>query len=222
MLRELTRDLEPVLAARSMDLSRLCQRAEAVIVFGSRAAGCPRPESDWDLLCVGPNRTHRDPGLDVVWVSSERLDDWAWLTSELAGHVAHWGILVAGEAPWRDQIRDAQAKLRKQADGASSYKRRLIHGQARGLQRVWSYLDKPRLHAELHSLRRELQRYEELRHGRPVPPTAHLDMKWALDAGPERWVEFCSAAVLEWIDDELCEAIASWLRAESSARAGAG
>lgn len=202
-------DLERALAVRSLSLNRLCERAEAVFIFGSRAAGCWRPNSDWDLLCIGPDRTHRDHGLDVVWVSSDRVANTSWLTSELAGHVAHWGILVAGRAPWRDWIRDAQG--RQQSKEAASRKQRLIQGQARGLLRISNYLTDTLLHAEFDSLRRELQRYANLRIGQPVPPTAHLDTQWALDAGREGWLELCSAAQLSWGESHICKQLTGWL-----------
>lgn len=191
----LRRVLEQHLAAQGSSLASLCGRAEALLLFGSRAAGCSGADSDWDLMCVGDARTQRAQRLDLVWVTPGRLSSASWQRGELAGHVARWGMLLWGAAPWLDAVR---ARWFSPGVGvaAAARKRRLINGQVSGLSRVWAHLDTTHRHDQFTALRRELQRFDALSRGQPVSPTAHLDRAWQRQESRGQWTALASAAGL--------------------------
>ncbi len=86
---------------------RAWPEARAVLLYGSRAAGEPRPESDWDIALV--TRTARDlpaerlPICDLPGRIAPAALPEAWLRAEantrgaLACDIARHGVLLAGE-----------------------------------------------------------------------------------------------------------------------------
>src|SRR5216684_1984003 len=76
-----------------IDGSRFSNEASEIIVFGSMSCGLQRPDSDLDVLCVGttPGKVKRGM-LDLIVVSPQETDDRVWRQSELAAHVAEYGI----------------------------------------------------------------------------------------------------------------------------------
>jgi hypothetical protein len=163
--------LEQVLAEHGLPMERLCEGTQALAFFGSRAFGCERSSSDWDLLCVGAGRSRKLGRLDLVWADARALEDAAWLGGDLAGHVAAYGTWLHGNCPWRS------ADIR--FDLAAKRKEQQVVRRVRSVGRVWellgpAYRDK---HAVL--LRREVQRLELLGRSVPVPPTMRLDLDWS-------------------------------------------
>lgn len=145
--------------------------AYEVVVFGSRAAGVHRRDSDMDVLLVTPHRDRiRAAGFDVVSLSPEEVDSRFWTGSELAVHVLQYGKWIKGAGDWRKAVHISdRAILRKQ--------RRVIKVAENAYER-W-----PRLHPLFHAkyamtLRRELQRLDLLQRGVAVKPTPTLDMLW--------------------------------------------
>jgi len=71
---------------------------DRVILFGSHARGDARPNSDYDLLIVGPSELPRwrrtvalyaalsgvEAPYDLVWYTQAELDDWAGVRSHFA------------------------------------------------------------------------------------------------------------------------------------------
>jgi predicted nucleotidyltransferase len=55
--------------------------AQELIVFGSYAAGVSEPESDIDVLAVGPRSRIARSGLDLISVTPKHLtsDELAWV-----------------------------------------------------------------------------------------------------------------------------------------------
>lgn len=155
----------------------MLEASQEIVLFGSRAAGMAHERSDWDILCVGHGRTRRTSQIDLIWVTPEERCSRAWLTSELAGHVAQWGRWLAGEPAWKDSANPGPE--------ACLEKRRRIDRRVAAWERSWS-LCSPRLRARYAlALRRDLQRHETLLHGQAVPPSAVLDQDWPgqADAG---------------------------------------
>ena len=71
---------------------------DRIILFGSRARGDARPDSDYDILIIGPSdekSAYRRVceiykalwGLktaeDIVWITPQEIDDWVNVTSHL-------------------------------------------------------------------------------------------------------------------------------------------
>ena len=148
--------------------------AQELVVFGSYAAGVSDPESDIDVLAVGPRYRVARSGLDLISVSPEHIMSAEWLGSELASHIAAYGVWIYGEGRWKKM-----AALSKRAEMA---KARRIERLVNGLEKAWY-----RLHPVFHyryrlSVRREVQRLDLLRQQIAIPPGAILDSYWRNDA----------------------------------------
>lgn len=157
-LRELARFL-PTQDRRLLD--QLLEEAVDLIIFGSRAAGVHSKLSDLDILYVGVRERYKSECLDIVWRQPSEIEHRKWLGSELASHIAAYGIVIQGDAHWKDAVRLADATLSK--------KERRVAALVDGL---WVYWD--RIHPEfrrkyLTTIRREVQRLQLLREGVAVP-----------------------------------------------------
>jgi len=86
---------------------------DKIILFGSRARGDNRPDSDFDLLVIKPSQEakHRRAmpilrslwGLrvtvDVVWYTPEEFEDWSGIRTHLVGRVLREGLVLHEKAP---------------------------------------------------------------------------------------------------------------------------
>src|SRR5580700_10587296 len=107
--------LGQALARCGLRLDALRRSAQAIALFGSRAAGCATSASDWDILLIGAGRSCKLHGLDLVWVEPHVLATSAWLGGDLAGHVAAHGLWLEGEPSWSlDAVDFAAAARRKE------------------------------------------------------------------------------------------------------------
>lgn len=185
------------LAEAGLSWRELTRRADDILLFGSRAQGAGRPDSDWDLLCVGNGPTRPRSGVDIVWVGPRTSLTSRWLGSELASHILAFGLHLQGECAWISHVQLSPA--------AVEAKRRRVIARMSALQRLWSCV-RPTFkvrHGRL--LRRELQRVQILCRGEPVPPARHLDDGWSADyESADGW-----------------RSLTSWMTAEESARARA-
>lgn len=170
--------LEVVLRRHDLTWPQLQDASMAVFLFGSRAAGCEREDSDWDLLCIGDGRSRMRQGLDLIWIPVHRAEDVRWRETELASHVAAWGRCLHGDEHW---IRDARPGSR-----AVRLKTQVLEGRVRALPqgRAWPSERQRRRRSE--EIRRDLQRYASLTDGVAVPPTAQLDHRWQHESERER------------------------------------
>ncbi len=170
------------LVRRGIVLDDLRRGAQAIALFGSRAAGCATASSDWDLLCVGTGDSSKLRGIDLVWVEPRAIETSAWLSGDLAGHVAEHGVWIEGEASWGLGAVDfAAAALRKEARLA-----RYLHA----LTETWALLGPAYRAKHATLLRRDVQRWGLLQRGRPIPPTAALDELWSGDTA-RSWLAEC-------------------------------
>jgi hypothetical protein len=151
-------------------------------LFGSRAAGCARSSSDWDVLVVVPtpetgcSRRVSVGTLDLV-VVSVATGSGSWLASELAAHVADFGQLLFGQDCWRpsvDRVAAAERKLSRTME------------RAIGLHRAWLSLSMLHRERRALALRLDVQRADALRRRGTVPPTAHLRQEWLSFTPQER------------------------------------
>ena len=160
-------------------LRGLVSNATEVVVFGSRAVGVHSLNSDLDLLIVTPQkRRFFADGLDCVLIAPGELNGFFWLGSELASHVAHYGMWVEGSGKWK---RNVCIK-----DRAITRKQQRIYSLLRNGARRW-----PRLHPVFQdkyriTIRIELQRLNLLLSRIPIPPTPLLDSEWQSGRDPRR------------------------------------
>lgn len=75
-----------------------------VILFGSYAMECDTAGSDIDMLFVCNEKNYKDEYLDFMCVSEERLHLKSWLGSELANHIAKYGIWLKGSGNWKTSV----------------------------------------------------------------------------------------------------------------------
>jgi hypothetical protein len=152
-----------------------------VWLFGSRAAGCARSASDWDLLVLTPNRGHRGrervAAFDIVTISWDGNAYDGWLGSELAAHAARYGELLFGRDDWTGRVDAEAARCRKNA---------IVRGRIAAVMRAWQSLDARYRSKWALSLRRDVQRVLALADSRTVPPTLFLDQQWAAHTNRER------------------------------------
>lgn len=157
------RRLYGLVASCGYDLDDLMLRACGVCLYGSRAAGCHREDSDWDVLVLGvpgPWRVRR-PDIDL---SFEDPDSFEWLGRELAIHVTGYSVWLSGSMPWRPEDLDWET--------AAAFKLRRMRVQAESIRRLG------RNSSHLDRLRSDLRRYEHLRRREYVPPERLLTPDW--------------------------------------------
>lgn len=75
---------------------RIVQRAKPLqlILFGSHARGDARPQSDYDLLVVMPDGTHRGGATDTIQEAIRELHVATDIVVTTPGEIARWGNLV--------------------------------------------------------------------------------------------------------------------------------
>lgn len=170
------------LHGHQMAWSALECRASQIVLFGSRAAGVARIDSDWDLLCIGDGRSVYNDKIDLVWISAMQLATDRWLGSELASHVAVYGQWLVGKDSWSHRVSIAPETIR--------HKCQSILLQLFQLRRLWSNIVPGWRAKHLRRLRRDVQRLHYLIAKRAVPPTRILDDLWNQSGMPLEELEF--------------------------------
>lgn len=171
--------VDQVLGQQGLSFSELRRQTRAIALFGSRAAGCERPGSDWDLLCIGHGRSRRRACLDLVWIEEPAVEQLTFLGGDLAGHVAAHGTWIHGEPTHRpEDVRFDVAAQRKEE--------RLVK-KLRSFEPAWHLLDPGYQEHDARLLRRDAQRLELLHAGVAVPPSAHLDALWDRKGDGPTW-----------------------------------
>jgi Nucleotidyltransferase domain len=164
-------------------LGGMFEQFDELVLFGSRAADLGRPDSDWDILCVGDSAPRlrwssqsgrRTPVLDIVWLAPAMLNSEKWLGSELANHIKNYGVVIRGRCPWRESIRTSEFALER--------KLRTISIRSKFIAEYCSHLAAPYLARHKLLLRRDLQRLDLLTRDLPIPPSLLLDDAWSVDA----------------------------------------
>jgi len=186
MNEETKRALIRRLSESDLDITAVAAGASGIWCFGSRAAGCARVDSDWDVLVVTrapvlESRIRR-AGLDLVNVRFAELD--AWTSTELAAHVAAYGVRI-------DHGRELT--LRSVPTAAAPRKCAVVNGRAQTLNAMWTGLQPGQRRRETLRLRRDLHRAWLLTQGASIPPTATLEREWR--SSPRR----ARAAILDLI-----------------------
>lgn len=164
--------LEARIGTRTGDLRRVIADASQVAVFGSTSVGLQTSKSDLDVFCVGSAAfKFKSPRLDLIVITQAEVESADWLRSELANHIAFYGVWLHGNSDWRSGI--------QVGDQAIARKRRRVGAFMRHLPPAWDGLE-PGYRAKYGiKLRREAQRLILLERGVPIPPTVLLDTLWA-------------------------------------------
>lgn len=170
------RELAANLAAAGLSLDQLREHSSQIILFGSRAAGCAHATSDWDILVVGEGPTPLMKNIDLVWIHPRKFDSGDFFSTELAGHVARYGVWLHGSPGWRNAARVGPAAI--------EHKVKRLASRAHALERGWPILNASLRNEESTLFRRDLQRLELLSRGEAIPPSKWLDDAWMALAHP--------------------------------------
>ena len=161
-------DVRQAMAAEGLSLYDLTKSASNVVLFGSRAVGVNRPNSDFDLLIVSDRSGHKKHGrLDLIFVTQAKLNSPLWRRTEIARHIGAFGVSLMQVNLRVEPIIDDYAAMRKQAR---------LHKLTKSLLLHWGVLNGELKRKYLTRVRREIQRYLYLKAGAAAPPTAILDL----------------------------------------------
>ena len=137
----------------------------SVAVFGSRAASCHRPNSDWDIVVLGPSQvSDRGQGLDFLMEDPPR--DPYWYHRDLAFHLSGYAVWISGAPNWDP------AKLEWEAAYARKLKR--VREIALSLGHYGAGLSTFRGRYWMNKCLHEAGRAILLKQRRPISPTALL------------------------------------------------
>jgi hypothetical protein len=183
----------------NIDLAAIAASGGGVWLFGSRAVGCARDDSDWDLLVLDPQTMtgHRRKcgKVDTVIVAMAQLDEWR--CGELAAHVRDFGIRLDQGQPIEIDACPREAAVRKQA---------LVAERSRFLHRLWAAFTPGQHDTELLRLRRNAHRGWVLAMGHGVPPTALLDAAWSDASSQQRAAILAASHVVPSVGDAMLRA----------------
>jgi Nucleotidyltransferase domain len=168
-------DLDAVLRRANLSWAGVRNVVSEAVLFGSRAAGLARAESDWDLLLIGDGRPIRTSSLDLIWVDSATVWSEHWLGSELASHVAAHGQWLTGSGDWRHAAFVSREAFQQKKTAITFYLNELM--------RLWPHLHSGARDRHARRVRRDVQRLSLLHEQKVVPSTPILDLEWARDAG---------------------------------------
>jgi predicted nucleotidyltransferase len=146
-------------------------KSSEIVLFGSWAVGRETAKSDLDILCVGNRRQARASKLDLLYYPEKFLITETWLTSELAIHIARYGVWLKGSGGWRQKVHITPETLAKKKEQVLIRFSRLECSLRFGPATIWA--------KEHFKLRRDLQRLAYLSAGKASPPSALLDDQWS-------------------------------------------
>jgi predicted nucleotidyltransferase len=149
------------------------EKSSEIVLFGSWASGSNRLSSDIDLLCVDFPRRIKTARLDLINYPSTFISSRSWLTSELANHIAHYGIWIKGDGHWRTEAHITEDTIFKKRE-------QVWVRMARLLCTLRNAPDSQRTR-ELIRLRRDIQRLFLLSVRKPTPSANILDEMWKND-----------------------------------------
>jgi len=92
------------------------EKSSQVVIFGSFAYGCENNKSDIDILFVGDGKKKGYKGLDFIWFKPQRISSNSWLGSELATHIAAYGIWAKGDNHWKDLVFFSKAAIKRKKE----------------------------------------------------------------------------------------------------------
>ncbi len=99
-------------------------KSSEIVVLGSYAVGCERIDSDIDILFVGNGKRNKTRKLDFIWIKPDKVNQKSWLGSELANHVASYGLWLKGDGAWRRKVFVSETSISRKKEAIYV---RLIH-----------------------------------------------------------------------------------------------
>lgn len=208
MLSKLMR--QAVLGKRP-EIRQLLSSSTELIVFGSSAAGLRRSTSDLDVLCVTDRTAHyKDRLLDLLCLSAKDVRGSAWLCSELANHIAKYGVWMTEKAEWVGGVH---------LDDIAVHSKQLrLQSYASALEDRWDKLSEVFKQKYVVKLRRETQRLILLRERVAVPPTLLLDNEWLANAEESERVVSIITQVLQSLSGSTFGDMEKRLQAERASK----
>jgi hypothetical protein len=166
----LFKDLKEVFSEDGIRWNEISDCASQIVLFGSRASQNAGLESDWDLLLVGDNPGIKINGVDLIWMSPKSIFTAQWLGSELANHIAYYGIWLHGDDDWSHKVYVSNESIEA--------KKQKISLAIRNFTKYLNNLEYQFTERRFTKIRCDLQRLKVLIGGKPVPPTAELNKFW--------------------------------------------
>src|SRR5260370_9052565 len=203
--QDLISALRTRLTLANVNSDALFSEALEVVVFGSRAVGVNRDTSDLDVLCfTNQKRRIRTRQLDCICYPHAEREGSYWRGSELASHIARYGVWIVGNDAWRNSVLIGKEAIER--------KQRKIESLIRNAVSRWQQFHPLFRTKYATSARRELQRLYLLETGVPIPPTPLLDSQWGLQRLKPQQLPCTASRVpgviphyARWISSVLCD-----------------
>src|SRR5579864_4665422 len=111
---QLVSALQARLALANLDRNSFFSQAQEIVVFGSRAAGVNYDDSDLDVLCFTDRKVRiKTRQLDCICYPRSVSETSYWKTSELAFHIARYGIWISGQGTWRNSVHPSKDMIQR-------------------------------------------------------------------------------------------------------------
>lgn len=92
------------------------QEATEVILFGSYAQNQNTPSSDIDILFINTKNSYRSENVDFITLNPKNIHRKSWLGSEIANHIAKYGLWLKGEGEWKDKTFVSSNSIKKKKE----------------------------------------------------------------------------------------------------------
>ena len=95
------------------EYNRCEKNASEIVLFGSYAYGCEHPKSDIDILFVGNKKRVLNKYFDFIWINNKVSKSRSWMCTELANHIARYGIWIKGNGSWQNKVFFSKSTINK-------------------------------------------------------------------------------------------------------------
>lgn len=164
---EARRVVKERLLRERIDWKSVDTNASQIILFGSWSCGLQNENSDVDVLCVGSGSQIKNRTVEILWLSDLEIESREWLGSELANHVAAFGVWIKGSDDWRLRTWNSPETLSTKFD--------VIAKRCRSLQKRWPLLSLSFRKRQAARLREDVIRLECILKEIAIPPTRLLE-----------------------------------------------
>jgi predicted nucleotidyltransferase len=144
----------------------LDSKSSEIVLFGSYAQGLQEDISDVDILFIGQGKSFKNEYFDFICISERKVTLKSWLGSELANHVAYYGLWLKGDGSWKHNVFVSQTSIER--------KKLLILQRLSHLWVKHKSLQDNALYQSFRSIQLDALRLALMIEGKAVPPTALL------------------------------------------------